>query len=133
MTRLLVFAALGCGTPIDRPEALVLDTEACDSCGMLISDPRFAAQLVDKDGDRRAFDDPACAFRYIADHGPHLAHVWFRDSTTSDEVWLEQRQVAFARASDTPMDGGLAATPIGTAETLSFSEASHQVLAGRAP
>jgi hypothetical protein len=96
---------------------------------MLISDPRYVTQLVTKDGERHTFDDPACAFRYIADHGPDLAHVWFRDSTTTDEVWLEHRQVSFVPASDTPMDGGLAATPIGTG-TLSFAEASSQVLGG---
>lgn len=129
---LVLIAAFGCGTPVDRPEALVLDREACDACGMLISDPRFAAQLVTRDGDRRAFDDPACAFRYIADHGPHLAHVWFRDSTSDEEVWLEQRQVAFLPAAGAPMNGGFAATPIGTPQAVSFGEASHQVLAGGA-
>jgi copper chaperone NosL len=127
------FAVLGCGTPLDVPEPIAFDREPCDSCGMLISDPRFAAQLVTKEGERYDFDDPSCAFRYVADHAPHLAHVWFRDSTTPDEVWLEHRQVAFAAAEDTPMDGGLAAVPIGTEQAMSFSEASVTVLARGAP
>jgi copper chaperone NosL len=128
-----ILTALGCGTPVDQPVAIVPDREACDACGMLISDPRFEAQLVTRDGDRHVFDDPACAFRFVAEHGPSLAHVWFRDSTTTDEVWLEQRQVAFVRAQGSPMDGGLAAVPLGTEGSLSFGEASHVVLDRASP
>ena len=123
-----VLAWLGCGTPIEQPVPIVLDREACDACGMLISDAAYEAQLVTRTGERHTFDDPACLFRYVAEHGPSLAHVWFRDSTTRDEVWLEQRQVAFVRAEHTPMDGGLAAVPLGTPGAMSFAEASVVVL-----
>jgi copper chaperone NosL len=124
---------VACGTPVDQPEHIAIDREACDACGMLISDPRFEAQLVTKEGERHTFDDPACVFRFIADHGPHLAHVWFRDSTTPDEVWLEQRQVAFVRQPGSPMNGGFAAVPLGTENALSFAETSHAVLDGGTP
>jgi ABC-2 type transport system ATP-binding protein len=93
-----------------------------------ISDPRFAVQLSTADGDRFEFDDPVCAFRYIGQHGPRLRHVWFHDSAS--EAWLDWQQVAFVPAPGAPMDGGLAAVPVGTEGAISFSQASGRALGG---
>ena len=122
---------LACTNP-DRPEALVYDHVACDSCGMVVSDPRFAAQLVTIDGERTQFDDPACLFHYVADHTPAIAHAWFHDSTRPDDpnAWLDWQQVAFVEQVGAPMDGGIAAVPI-AAGAMSFSEASAKVLGAR--
>ena len=119
-------------TNIDRPADLVYDHVACDSCGMVVSDARFAAQLVTRDGERTQFDDPACLFHYVEDHAPAIAHAWFHDSTHADDpnAWLDWQQVAFVEQAGAPMDGGIAAVPIG-AGTISFSEASAKVLGAR--
>jgi hypothetical protein len=118
---------LGCSDP-NEPRAITYDHVACDHCEMLVSDRRFAVQLVEQDGRLRTFDDPACAFDYIAEETPHIGHLWFHDSTTDAEVWLDWHQVSFVPAEGAPMDGGLAAVPIGTTGAISFSEASSRAL-----
>jgi copper chaperone NosL len=124
----LALTLFACGTPLDQPEPMVFDHVACDHCGMLVSDPRFAAQLVTREGDRYQFDDPACVFQHIVDHGGSLGHVWFHDS--AGEGWLDHRQVGFVPASGAPMDGGLAAVPLATEEAWTFAEASARLLGG---
>lgn len=130
----MIFAlwyALACADDPNVPQALAYDHVACDACAMMVSDPMFAVQMSTKDGSRYEFDDPACAFRFIADKGPDIAHVWFRDSTSSGEAWLDWQQVAFVPATGAPMDGGLKAVPVGTsADELSFSAASRHILGG---
>ncbi len=119
-------------TSSDRPAKLVYDHVACDSCGMVVSDARFAAQMVTLDGERSQFDDPACLFQYVADHVPAIAHAWFHDSRHPDDpnAWLDWQQVSFVEQSGAPMDGGIAAVPMGSG-SMSFSEASAKVLGAR--
>jgi copper chaperone NosL len=121
---------LACATPRNEPAELAYDHVACDHCGMVVSDPRFAAQMTTATGERHEFDDPACVFLYIQDHTPAIAHVWFHDSTPgADEAaaWLDWQMVSFEEVSGAPMDGGLGAVPL-AAGPMSFSEASTRVL-----
>ncbi len=127
LTTLFVSLA-GCGGPADGPAAISYDHVACDECGMIVGDPRFAAQLLTKDGQRNEFDDPACAFKYILTHRPSLTHVWFRDATASDERWLDEASAVFVPTRGAPMDGGWSAAPIGTPGGVSFGEASSASL-----
>lgn len=120
---------LACTPSLDEPANLAYDHAACDHCGMMISDPRFAAQLA-TDEERVAFDDPACAFRYIADHGPAVRHVWFQDATSEAPAWLDWHQVGFVKADGAPMDGGLAAVPLVADGAIPFSAASSRLLGG---
>ena len=129
MIAALLFA---CAVDLETPRSIVLDHAACDSCGMLVSDARFASELVTKDGSWYEFDDPGCLFLFIADKHPSIGNVWFRDSTSPEEVWLNWQTVAFVPTAGTPMDGGFAAVALGhDARAVSFTEASGQVLETR--
>ena len=99
---------LACADDPDQPHALAYDQVACDACGMMVSEPLFAAQLVTQTGERYEFDDPACAFGYIAEKHPSIRHLWFRDASSQTEAWLDWAQVAFVPATGAPMDGGSA-------------------------
>ncbi len=121
---------LACGTPLDQPVDVVLDRTACDQCAMLVSDPSFAVQLATAEGERHVFDDPACAFRFVAERHPSIAGMWFHDHTPDSEDWLSWRGVAFVPATGAPMDGGWAAVPAGTEGASSFGAASSAVLGG---
>jgi hypothetical protein len=125
---MLLALALACSPSIDEVADVSYDHVACDHCGMMVSDPRYSAQLVTTDGDRFEFDDPACAFAFIAEHAPSVRHVWFHDA---GDGWLDWQQVAFVPSDGAPMDGGLAAVPVGTEGAISFSEASSRVIGGR--
>jgi copper chaperone NosL len=117
-----------CGPGLHEPADLAYDHLSCDQCGMMVGDPRFAAQLTTEDGDRLVFDDPACAFRHTAE-GERVAHIWFHDANPAGG-WLEAREAAFVEAAGAPMDGGLAAVPLGTPGAMSFAAASNRVLGG---
>lgn len=122
----------GCAPDLSSPAPIPYDHVACDHCGMLISDPRFAAQLATRDGERHEFDDPACLFLWIVDHEPALAGAWFSDSSSADgDVWLSYREVGFIEAKGSPMGGGLGAVPEGTAGAISFGAASSRAVGGR--
>ena len=119
LTTMLVGAA--CAAEAGPPE-IVLDDSACARCGMLISEPRFAAAY--RAGDRsEAFDDIGCLLDALdraeletepssepanADDGKEVAVVWFLDA---DERWREASEVVFVRSSgiSTPMTGGVLA------------------------
>lgn len=120
-----------CGTPVSEPATVNYDHVACSECAMLVSDPRFSAQLTTTEGDRYVFDDPACLFRFVADRHPSLAGVWFHDHDSQD--WLPWTAVGFVPATGAPMDGGWAAVPAGTTGASSFGAASSAVLSRSAP
>lgn len=121
---------VACAVDLSTPRPIALDHAACDHCAMLISDPRFAAELVTRDGEVFEFDDPACWFRYVADRKPAIGAAWFRDSTEPD-TWLSWQEVAFVEAPGAPMDGGFAAVRRGTdTRAVTLEVASGRVLGG---
>ena len=127
-----VFLALlvACTPGPDEPASLAYDHVACDHCGMVVGDPRFAVQMTTRDGERFEFDDPSCAFEYVAEKGPSIAHLWFRDSTSAEDEWIPWASVGFVPARGTPMDGGLAAVPLPTEGAIGFAEASSRFIGG---
>lgn len=124
----ILASLLACATaPTGAPE-LVYDRLACGHCGMVVSEPRFAAQLVTADEEVMVFDDPACLVREITDRAPSLKQIWLRDSTSREERWLASDAVGFVPATGAPMNGGWAAVPVGTPGAISFGEMSSRVL-----
>lgn len=105
---LLAALVAACGTNAsDRPEILV-DRTACSHCGMLISEPLYAAAYQRPGADARVFDDIGClrdAAR--AEDGPLT--FWFHDA--NDETWIDGAAAVFVASPEfrTPMGGGLLA------------------------
>ncbi len=93
----------------DGPLEPAWDRVACARCHMLVSNPRFAAQLHTRAGEVRFFDDPGCLLLARAEAGDAPAAVWFHDS--SGDGWLAEADARFAAAAETPMDHGFAAVP----------------------
>lgn len=46
------------------PQPIRFGEDACDNCRMIISDPRFGAQLVTDKGKAFKFDDISCYWKY---------------------------------------------------------------------
>jgi hypothetical protein len=82
---------------------------------MLVSDPRFAAQLHTASGEVRFYDDPGCLLLARAEKTAAEAggEVWFHDS--GGEGWLAEPEARFVPAEQTPMGHGLAARPASAA------------------
>lgn len=123
MTPLLLLA-FACARDPNAPPRIQYDHEACDHCGMLISDPAFAAALTTPDAVTFSFDDPGCLFSYVVAHPAKYTHLWFSDGTT----WYNEATVAFVTGATTPMGSGLQAVPAGTPGAISVGEASNRVV-----
>jgi copper chaperone NosL len=86
----------GCGGE-PRPVPPAIDQDACAHCRMIVSDVRFAAQIVTAAGDPVYFDDLTC----LADHLraaplPSGAAVFVVDHRTRE--WIDARQAIYTRA-----------------------------------
>jgi nitrous oxide reductase accessory protein NosL len=110
--------AAGCGGRASGPPVIELDRTACDTCGMLISEPRFAAGY--RVGRHTAvFDDIGCLLRALDGEGlatatnggasdEPTAEVWLLEENGS---WLTAADAVFVRSTElaTPMGGGIQA------------------------
>jgi hypothetical protein len=79
---------------------------------MLVSDPRYAAELTTSDGARVFFDDPGCMAAYIDERHVQPAHAWVRGRAGT---WLNARDARYARGAHTPMDYGFEVDDTGDA------------------
>jgi copper chaperone NosL len=111
------------------PHPIAWDLEACAHCRMLISDPRFAAQLETADGEIRSFDDPGCLLAELEERAPQLRALWFHH--LREERWLDATQVGFEPAEPTPMGFGLGAVDAAAPGALSLSDARARIAARR--
>ena len=101
----------------DAPDEPVWGKQACAQCAMLVSDKRYAAQLL-ADGERRYFDDIGCLAAFVLEHAGHAEQAastsksWVRDAQSAS--WIEARLAHYASGAKTPMDYGYEARSDGT-------------------
>jgi copper chaperone NosL len=98
--------------PLAAPE-IHYGEDICDACGMIISDPRFAAAtLVESEAGPAPlrFDDIGDLIEYHAARPEEGVLAWYVHDYDSQE-WLDARQAYFVRAADlpSPMGHGIAA------------------------
>ncbi|MDX9761275.1 MAG: nitrous oxide reductase accessory protein NosL [Desulfomonilia bacterium] len=55
---------ISCGQS-DKPVDIYPEEDICETCRMLITDQRFAAEIIPKKGKSKKFDDPICMVRYL--------------------------------------------------------------------
>jgi hypothetical protein len=112
----------------DGPLPVDWDGVACARCGMLVSDPAFAAQLQLQDGSVRHYDDPGCLLLDLADLDLAPVHAaWLRHHR--EDRWLPLERSAFARVDHSPMGYGLATVEGGASPALSVAEARRLLAA----
>lgn len=108
--------AAACGVAADGPPEIVVDRTACSHCGMLVSDPGYAAAYRAPGGEARVFDDIGCLLEAVrVDRGSRLQadgpqlRFWLHDFAGGD--WIDGRSAVFvgSPALHTPMGGGLIA------------------------
>lgn len=117
----IAFAITTSSTLPDGPVDVVWDKAACAHCRMHLGEPRFAAQLVQRDGAVALFDDPGCLFAFLADERPAVHAIWFH--ALDGERWLGAADVAFAAVPASPMGFGLGAVPAGTPAAIDYAAA----------
>lgn len=115
--------------PPDGPVDLAWDRAPCAECGMLVGEPAFAAQLHERDGTVRAFDDAGCLFRWREDHAESAHAVYFHHM--HEARWLGERDAAFVRVPRTPMGYGFGAVDRGTTGAIEPEAAARLLHAER--
>ena len=104
----LVGALLAACGRSSQPAPIAFDREPCAHCRMLISDPAFAAQLENADGEVASFDDPGCllaALSYLP-----IYHAMRDAAGSAVDTVVSQRSPATGAISLTPqtrVDGGM--------------------------
>lgn len=93
--------AAGCGNRLPRP-ADIEASDMCVQCKMAISEKRYAAEMVDGEGNVLKFDSLDCMLHYAARRNlKDQAAAWFvMDS--DGRSWLDLRQALLVRAAAIP-------------------------------
>jgi hypothetical protein len=125
---LLLLLNSACQAPADRPEDPVWGKQSCASCAMLVSAPRFAAQLVPSRGEARYFDDVGCLAAYLAQRANAGGEAWVREERGG---WVKAESSRFESGAKTPMDYGFELSPTGTLDWPAVRAAVSQRLAQR--
>lgn len=122
----------GCwGEPESGPVDIKYGRDTCDLCNMIISDPRYAAEVRLADGKRvYKFDDVGGAVLWLAKApGAETAvrEIWVRDMATGT-TWLDARQAFFLPGQHSPMGYGFGALEQPADGALGFDAMRQAVL-----
>ena len=106
---LLVGLALAACSQGLEPVDPIWGKQACESCRMLVSDPFYAAELVDESGRRHFFDDVGCLDAYLVEHQGRPRAMWVRVGPR----WVEAESARYVTGGATPMAYGFVAQDYG--------------------
>ena len=107
--------AVGCQHAAPGP-ADIEPGDICASCKMAISEKRYAAELIDRDGELLRFDDIGCMLRWVEGQ-PHEATAYFVADFDSRK-WVRAEEAYYVRSPElkTPMSGIVAFQDASSAE-----------------
>lgn len=94
-------AALACRTGEAPPAALDTAHDACGYCRMVISDARFASQIVAPREEPTFFDDLGCLRKYLESAPPIAADARLYVADHRTKAWVSARQAVYGQASVT--------------------------------
>ena len=101
--------ACACGAKAAGPPEIVVDITACSHCGMLVSEPVFAAGYQVAGAEPRVFDDIGCMLNALGRETATSIIVWVQDAAGAG--WLNADEATFVASPrfKTPMGGGVLA------------------------
>jgi len=105
-----VLTLVACAAKADGPPQIVVDRTPCAHCGMLVSEPAFAAAYRREGADARIFDDIRCLLNDMKDEAnPRGLRFWFHDAASG--AWIASEEAVFVKSARfrTPMSGGIVA------------------------
>lgn len=131
MTLIAIAILVACSS--GPPQPALLDTrgaETCRWCRMVISDRRYAAQIVANGYDPLFFDDIGCMANYLKKgvNVPPKAVAYVADYR--QEAWVRAADADYFKCASfaTPMNSGLIATRPGGTPTFCAPVAKESVL-----
>jgi len=103
-----------------QPAKITLDRDTCAHCHMIISDERFAAQLIDDHFNVYKFDDFGCALDW-AKNNPNIKIEKYYVRNFEKKEWLDAKTSYWIKGrASTPMNYGYIAVPTPTKESITF-------------
>ncbi len=102
-------AACGGEAALERPPEILYGEDICEECGMLISDPRFAAAYVTADQEIRLFDDVGGMFAHDRRRQEAVAAYWVHDFPSQEWIRAERAAYVVEGGQMTPMGWGVVA------------------------
>jgi hypothetical protein len=97
--------------------------QACASCSMLVSDRRYAAELVTDAGARVFFDDPGCMATWLAEGRGRARRAWVRSESGA---WIDARAARYVDGQPSPMAFGFAPDDRGAAGWADVESAARR-------
>lgn len=112
------------------PVEFTWDRDACQECGMIISDHAYASQVIDPSGKGHVFDDIGCAMNWLKDKPWQKdARIWVSDVKT--ERWIEAKTANWSFGNpNTPMGYGFTATASPLGNPMTFDEVRRRIETG---
>jgi copper chaperone NosL len=108
--RLLLLAALGLSGCSDGPRAIQVGVEECAHCRMLISESRFASQLMTDRGRSYVFDSVECLAEFLDDEAEisedRVRSLWVTDFAEPGS-WIRAEEAHFLRSESIRSPMGL--------------------------
>lgn len=98
-----------CGATAPGPPAIVVDRTACSHCGMLVSEPMYAAAYHAAGREPRVFDDIGCLIEAARRETAQPIAFWFQDAAGSGWTRGETALFVVSPHLRTPMGSGLLA------------------------
>jgi len=107
----IFFGLTACQSSVDltQPPDIRYGEDICDQCGMIISEPRFAAGYITAEGETRRFDDIGDMIVYHMEMGEDVAVFWVHDFETAEWLRADEATLAYIENLITPMGSGLVA------------------------
>lgn len=93
-----------------EPEPIRINADHCEHCKMMISDLRFAAELITDKNRIYKFDDVVCMMEYISSDKKVYSHILISDYDVPNEL-CKTTSVYFVKSASlkSPMGGNIAA------------------------
>ncbi len=123
----------GCsGEPETGPVEVRFDRDICTRCRMVLSDPRFAAEVRWFPEGKRSrvarFDDIGCAILWLEQQpfaeDPRV-EIWVTDHR--NRQWIDARKAWYVPLNSSPMEYGLGAQSDPAESALDFRQASARI------
>ena len=106
----MALAAAACQSQKFSPAGIEA-SDMCSFCRMAISEKRYAAEVVDQEGNLFKFDDIGCMVHFVRDHNLKGRAAAYFVVDFEQRNWLEGERAYYVKAEaiHSPMGGGLIA------------------------
>jgi nitrous oxide reductase accessory protein NosL len=129
-----LLASCGRGAPASGPVPVTLGRDQCTRCQMVLSDPRFVAEVRGGPGAAlHKFDDIGCAATWLATQGwgaEAATRIWVAalGSRAGAIEWLDARRAFYLPGYGSPMGYNYGATATAAPGSVDFATLQHAAL-----